>query len=88
MLMLVPMIGMTMLLCNWIVQFGLTNTPANQAIVIYTSELVFAALSGWLLAGEALGWKEAAGGALVIIASLLSAWAATPKPASPQAPGT
>lgn len=88
MLMLVPMIGVTMLLCNWIVQFGLTKTPANQAIVIYTSELVFAALSGWLLAGEALGWKEAAGGALVIIASLVSAWAATPKKASPQAPGS
>ncbi len=88
MLMLVPIIGLTMLLCNWIVQFGLTQTPANQAIVIYLSELVFAAASGWLLAGEALGWKEAAGGTLVMIASLLSAWAATPKPTHPKASGT
>ncbi len=86
MLVLVPLVGVTMLLCNWIVQFGLTQTPANQAIVIYLSELVFAAASGWLLAGEALGWKEAAGGALVIIASLLSAWAATPKPGGPATP--
>jgi len=88
MLLLVPMIGVTMLLCNWIVQFGLTQTPANQAIVIYLSELVFAAASGWLLAGEALGWKEVAGGVLVITASLLSARAAAPKPASTQVPAT
>ena len=44
--------------------------------MIYLSELVFAALSGWLLAGESLGAKEVAGGALIMVASLLSAWLA------------
>ena len=54
----------------------LFRSPANLAIVIYLSELVFAALSGWLLAGETLGVKEVAGGALIMAASLLSAWLA------------
>ncbi len=74
--------GTVMLLCNWVVQYGLARTPANLAIVIYLSELVFAALSGWLLAGETLGGKELAGGALIMAASLLSAWLARDRPAS------
>lgn len=71
---LTVLVGIVMLLCNWVVQYGLSRTPANLAIVIYLSELVFAALGGWWLAGEALGPKELAGGALVMTASLLSAW--------------
>ena len=71
---LVLLVGTVMLLCNWIVQYGLERTPANLAIVIYLSELVFAALGGWWLAGESLGAKELAGGALVMGASALSAW--------------
>jgi drug/metabolite transporter (DMT)-like permease len=71
---LVLLVGVVMLLCNWIVQYGLARTPSNLAIVIYLSELVFAALGGWWLAGEALGPKELAGGAIVMAASLLSAW--------------
>ena len=70
------LVGAVMLLCNWVVQYGLARTPANLAVVIYLSELVFAALSGWWLAGEQLGTKELAGGALVMAASLLSAWLA------------
>lgn len=73
---LVVLVGVVMLLCNWIVQYGLARTAANLAIVIFLSELVFAALGGWWLAGEALGTKELAGGFLVIGASLLSAWRA------------
>ena len=73
---LTALVGAVMLVCNWVVQYGLARTPANLAIVIYLSELVFAALSGWLLAGETLGAKELAGGALIMAASLLSAWLA------------
>jgi drug/metabolite transporter (DMT)-like permease len=65
--------GLVMLLCNWIVQYGLVNVSANRAIVIYLSELVFAAVSAWLLAGEALGWKELAGGMLIVTAGVLAA---------------
>ena len=82
------LVGGVMLLCNWVVQYGLARTPANLAVVIYLSELVFAALSGWWLAGESLGPKELAGGALVIAASLVSAWlaGAATRPAKPVPP--
>ncbi len=73
---LVIVTGFVMLMCNWIVQYGLAHTPANLAIVIYLSELVFAALGAWLLAGETLGPKEIAGGVIVMAASVLSAWQA------------
>lgn len=73
---LVIVTGLVMLMCNWIVQYGLAHTPANLAIVIYLSELVFAALAAWLLAGETLGPKEITGGVIVMAASLLSAWQA------------
>ncbi len=73
---LAVLVGCVMLLCNWVVQYGLERTPANLAIVIYLSELVFAALGGWWLAGETLGPKEIAGGMLVMGASVLSAWLA------------
>ncbi len=76
---LVIVTSLVMLLCNWIVQYGLAHTPANLAIVIYLSELVFAALGAWLLVGETLGPKEIIGGVIVMAASLLSAWLARPR---------
>ncbi|MDQ5946407.1 MAG: hypothetical protein QG619_1830, partial [Pseudomonadota bacterium] len=58
--------GGLLLAVNLAVQFGLANTPANQAIVIMLSEVGFAAISSWLLAGEMLGLQEWAGGAMII----------------------
>lgn len=55
-----------------IVQYGLVRLPANRAIVILLSELVFAALSSWWLAGEMMGAQEWAGGALIALAGLMS----------------
>jgi drug/metabolite transporter (DMT)-like permease len=75
---LILLVGFTMLMTNFVVQYGLTRTPANQAIVIYLSELVFAAVSAWLLAGETLDAKSVAGGGLIVCASLISAWRAAP----------
>ena len=72
------LVGFTMLITNFVVQYGLTRTPANQAIVIYLSELVFAAVSAWALAGETLDVKSVAGGGLIVCASLISAWRAAP----------
>ena len=57
---------------NLVVQFGLVHTPANQAIVIMLSEVGFAAVSAWLLAGETIGVQEWAGGAMIIAASLFT----------------
>ncbi len=64
--------GLLLLAVNLVVQFGLTHTPANQAIVIMLTEVGFAALSSWWLAGESLGLQEWAGGAMIIAASLFT----------------
>jgi len=64
--------GGLLLAVNLAVQFGLANTPANQAIVIMLSEVGFAAISSWLLAGELLGLQEWAGGAMIIAASVFT----------------
>jgi drug/metabolite transporter (DMT)-like permease len=66
------MTGVLLLAVNLVVQFGLANTPANQAIVIMLSEVGFAAASSWLLAGEVLGLQEWAGGAMIVAASLFT----------------
>ncbi len=69
---LLGMMGILLLAVNLVVQFGLANTPANQAIVIMLSEVGFAAASSWLLAGEVLGLQEWAGGAMIVAASLFT----------------
>jgi drug/metabolite transporter (DMT)-like permease len=69
----VVVVGITLLAINLAVQFGLTHVPANQAIVIFLFELVVAALSSWLLAGEELGTREWLGGAMIVAASVFSA---------------
>ena len=69
---LVVLIGLVLLATNLFVQYGLTHTPANRAIVIFLFELVVAALSSWLLAGEAMTLKEWLGGAMIVAASLFS----------------
>jgi drug/metabolite transporter (DMT)-like permease len=71
-LLLPLLIGALLLVTNFVVQFGLTNTPANPAIVIMLSEVGFAALSSWLLAGETIGAREWIGGAMIVAASLFS----------------
>ena len=69
---LLLLVGMLLLVVNLVVQFGLASTPANQAIVIMLSEVGFAAVSSWALAGEMLGLQEWAGGAMIIAASLFT----------------
>ncbi|HQW19998.1 MAG TPA: DMT family transporter [Rhodocyclaceae bacterium] len=66
------LVGVILYLINLIVQYGLTRTAANQAVVIFLFELVVAALSSWLLAGEVMGLQEWLGGAMIIGASLFS----------------
>lgn len=69
---LLTLLGVILLVINLVVQHGLMYTPANQAIVIFLFELVVAALSSWLLAGETMGVQEWAGGAMIVAASLFS----------------
>lgn len=54
------------------VQFGLSHTPANQAIVIFLFELVVAAISSWFLAQESLSVREWIGVVMIVAGSLLS----------------
>lgn len=69
---LLALVGAILLLINLVVQHGLTHTAANQAAVIFLSELVVAAISSWLLAGEIMGVREWLGGAMIVAASLFS----------------
>lgn len=69
---LLALVGVVLGATSIIVQYGLTHLPANQAIVIFLSELVFAAVSSYFLAGEAMGLREMAGAMLIVSASLLS----------------
>lgn len=69
---LLVVVGLVLAVINPVVQQGLMRVAANRAIVIMLSELVFAAISAWLLAGEAMGLREWAGGSLIVAASLLS----------------
>ncbi|MEN3364414.1 MAG: hypothetical protein V7606_1688 [Burkholderiales bacterium] len=48
------------------------NVSADKAALVYAMEPVFAALFGWLLLNEMLGWRGLAGGALVIAALIIS----------------
>ncbi len=70
---LLALVGLVLVMVNLIVQYGLVRIPANRAIVIMLSEVGFAALGAWLLAGEAIGLREWIGGAMIVTASVFSA---------------
>lgn len=70
--MLLLAVGAVLWLTTLTVQYGLTHTGANQAIVILLFELVIAAVSAYLLAGEVMSLQEWAGGAMIVAASLFS----------------
>ncbi|MBU6460090.1 MAG: DMT family transporter [Proteobacteria bacterium] len=57
---------------NILVQYGLTYTVANQAILIFLVELVVAGISSWLLAGEVMSFHEWIGGSCIVSAGVLS----------------
>lgn len=66
------LVGLVLCAVSFAVQYGLTYLPANQAIVLFLSELVFAAISSYLLAGEEMELREVIGAVLIVSASLLS----------------
>ncbi|MEI7613416.1 MAG: DMT family transporter [Betaproteobacteria bacterium] len=70
---LIFLIGMTLVVANLVVQYGLMRVASNRAIVIMLSEVGFAAVSSWLLADEAIGVRECVGGLMIVAASTLSA---------------
>ena len=52
----------------------MARIPANRASIIMLFEIVVTALSAWLFAGETPGPREWAGGACIVLASVLSSW--------------
>ena len=64
--------GVTVFAVTLVVQFGISRTPANRAIVIFLFELVVAAISAYGLAGERMTMREWLGGAMIVAASILS----------------
>lgn len=70
---LLALLGGELLMTNLVIQFGLERVPANRAIVVMLSELGFATLAAWLLAGESPGAREWIGGVMIIAAIVLSA---------------
>ncbi|WP_321892013.1 DMT family transporter [Paraburkholderia tropica] len=71
---LVLALGVLLGVNNMLVQYGLARVPANRASIIMLFEIVVTALSSWLLAGETPAPREWAGGACIVLASLLSSW--------------
>jgi drug/metabolite transporter (DMT)-like permease len=68
----VGVLGIVLAAVTVAMQYGLTHTPANRAIVILLFELVVAAVAAWWLVDEVLTWREWLGGAMIVAASLLS----------------
>ena len=62
-------------------QYGAARLPAGVTSVVMLTEVLFASVSALLLGGGSLSLPLVAGGALILLAALLS----TPRPASPEA---
>ncbi len=73
-------LGLVVCATTFVVLHGLTLVPANQAVILFLSELVFAAASSYLLAGEELSSRETVGALLIVSASLLSGRMHAPEP--------
>ena len=71
---LLILVGVVIFIATAAMQYGLTHTPANQAIVILLFELVVVAVSSYYLADETLSLQEWIGGAMIIAASLFSSF--------------
>ena len=69
---IVAIIALAILLMSLALQYGLSRTPANRAIVVLLFELVVAAIAAALLAGESLRPQDWAGGLLIVAATVVS----------------
>ena len=66
------LMSITLLATSFAVQYGITHLEANRSAVLFLFELVFAAISSYYLAGEAMGWRDWLGGIAIISASFLA----------------
>jgi drug/metabolite transporter (DMT)-like permease len=64
--------ALLLITANLLLQYGAALLPANVTAVIAVSEVAFAALSSWWIAGEAMTARTLVGGAMIIFASALA----------------
>ena len=70
--MMLALLGGVLCATSFAVQFGVTHLPANRAMVLFLFELVVAAVSSYVLAGESMQLREWMGATFIIFASFLS----------------
>ena len=71
-------VGVTLVGAGLALQYGLSRLPANRAVVILLSELVVAAVAAYFIAGESLRLRDWIGGALIVAATVVSAYSTRP----------
>ena len=69
---ILALLGLVICTTSYAVQYGVSRLPANRSIILFLSELVFAAVSSNLLAGEKMALRDWLGAFLIVSASLLS----------------
>lgn len=69
---LLALLGVVLCAVSFAVQYALAHLSANRAIVLFLFELVVAAASAYVLAGEAMELRDWIGAALIVSATLLS----------------
>jgi len=82
---LLLLLGLVLFAINLVVQHGVERIHPERVPLIYLFELVVAAGSAWLLAGEPVHLRDALGGSLILIASAMPARRIAARP--PDAPG-
>ena len=69
---LLLLMGVVLCATAFTVQYGVTHLTANRAVVLFTFELVIAAISSYFLANEQMELRDCIGAALIASASLMS----------------
>lgn len=73
------LVGIALCATSYAVQYGVTHLHSNRAMLLFLFELVVAAISSYLLAGEAMELRDWIGASLIVSASLLSGRLHTPE---------
>lgn len=66
------LLGVVLFAASYVVQYALAHLPANRAIILFLFELIVAAFSSYILAGEVMQVRDWLGALLIVSASLLS----------------
>ena len=74
------LMGLVICTTAFAVQFGVSHLAANRAVVLFLFELVVAAITSYILAGEVMLLRDWIGATLIVSASLLSGKMHSPEP--------